>query len=118
MLIVDDDDAIAELYARIFMKEGFQVFIARDGRAAIDKFSKKKPHIVLLDIMMPNVDGYKVLTEIRKKHDSYVPVIMMTNLDMQHFTENQSIDNIDGYILKSEYTPLEVVKKAREVLNV
>lgn len=116
VLIVEDDKDICDLYSTAFMREGFKVYTSKEGRSAIQKYENKDPDIILLDIMMPNVDGYQVLKEVRKKHNKYVPVIMLTNLDMSHFTKHESVDHVDAYLIKSNYTPSEVVKKAKEVL--
>lgn len=99
------------------MREGCKVYTANSGEVAIDKFNSKNPDIVLLDIMMPDVDGYEVLREIRKKHDKYIPVIMLTNLDIGHFSKHESIDHVDAYLVKSNHTPSEIVEKVKEVLK-
>ncbi len=117
VLLVEDDKDILDLYAISFQREGFIVYTANDGKQAIEKFHDKKPDILLLDIMMPNVDGYAVLREVRKDHKKYVPVIMLTNLNMEHFAKEESVDQVDAYLIKSNYTPSEVVQKAIEVLK-
>ncbi len=117
ILIVEDDKDICEMYSTAFMKEGFQVYKAMDGRTAIEKYYMKQPDVILLDIMMPDVDGYEVLKEVRKRHDKYVPVVMLTNLDMEHFARRDSIDRVDAYLIKSNFTPSEIVKKIKEVLG-
>jgi DNA-binding response OmpR family regulator len=116
-MIVEDDQGISEMYATAFMKEGFKVYTAKDGKVAIEKYATKEPDIILLDIMMPEVDGYQVLKEVRKRHDKYIPVIMLTNLDMEHFTRHDTIDRVDAYLIKSNFTPSEIVYKTKEVLK-
>ncbi len=118
VLIVEDDEGICEMYATAFMREGFKVYTAKDGRVAIEKYHSKQPDILLLDIMMPDVDGYQVLKEVRKEAGQYVPVIMLTNLDMEHFARHDSIDTVDAYLIKSNFTPSEIVAKTKEVLKV
>lgn len=118
VLLVEDDKDILDLYAIAFQREGFVVYTANDGKQALEKFHSKQPDILLLDIMMPNVDGYQVLREVRKDHKRYVPVVMMTNLNMEHFVQQESIDQVDAYLIKSNYTPSEIVHKAIEVLKV
>ena len=118
VLIVEDDKNICEMYATTFMRRGFIVYTAPDGRSAIQKYQNKKPDIVLLDIMMPHVDGYQVLNEIRKDINSYTPVMMLTNLDANDFTRESQLDHIDAYLIKSHHSPREVVDKTIEVLKV
>ncbi len=117
ILIVEDDKDICEMYSTAFMREGFKVFKAMEGKAAIEKCAQKKPDIILLDIMMPGVDGYAVLKEVRKNHDKYIPVIMLTNLDVGHFTRHETVDNVDDYLIKSNHTPSEIVERTKKVLK-
>ena len=117
VLLVEDDEDIREMYATTFMKKGFTVFTAHDGRAALEKITNKKPDIVLLDIMMPNVDGYQVLKDVRKDMSHYVPVIMLTNLDPGHFERHAQFDEVDAYLIKSHYSPSEVLQKTVEVMK-
>ena len=117
VLLVEDDKDILDLYAIAFQREGFTVYTANDGKQAIEKFHDKEPDILLLDIMMPNVDGYAVLREVRKDHKKYVPVMMLTNLNMEHFAKEESVDQVDAYLIKSNFTPSEVVSRAVEVLR-
>jgi two-component system response regulator VicR len=100
-----------------FMRKGFTVYTAPDGRAAIQKYQNKKPDIILLDIMMPNIDGYQVLKEVRKNVSKYTPVIMLTNLDANDFTRESQLDDIDAYLIKSHHSPSEIVVKTVEVLK-
>ena len=67
--------------------------------------------------MMPGVDGYQVLKEIRQQHKKYLPVIMLTNLDITHFNRHESVDQVDAYLIKSNFTPSEIVQKTKEVLK-
>lgn len=76
ILIVDDDENIAELISLYLIKECFDIEIAGNGEEALEKFQTYKPHLVLLDIMLPGIDGYDVCREIRKK--SNIPVIMLS----------------------------------------
>lgn len=76
ILIVDDDENIAELISLYLIKECFDTEISLNGEDAIKKFKSYKPHLILLDIMLPGMDGYDVCREIRK--DSNVPIIMLS----------------------------------------
>ncbi len=76
ILIVDDDENIAELISLYLVKECFDTQIAQNGEEALEKFKTYQPHLVLLDIMLPGIDGYDVCREIRK--NSEVPIIMLS----------------------------------------
>lgn len=76
ILVVDDEASIVTMLAYNLKKEGYDVVTAEDGEVALEKFESEKPDLLLLDIMMPKMDGYEVCRKIRKK--SNVPIIMLT----------------------------------------
>ena len=76
ILVVDDDKNICELLRLYLEKEGYSVILAHDGEEALLKFDTLHPELILLDIMLPGLDGWQVCREIRKK--SQVPIIMLT----------------------------------------
>ena len=76
ILVVDDDLNICELLKLYLENEGYTAYVANDGQAAVDMFNEKSPDLVLLDIMLPKMDGWQVCREIRKT--SSVPIIMLT----------------------------------------
>ena len=76
ILIVDDDENIAELISLYLNKECYETQIATDGASALEAFVEFMPNLILLDVMLPGMDGYQVCTEIRKQ--SNVPIIMLS----------------------------------------
>ena len=76
ILIVDDDENIAELISLYLIKECFETEIVHDGESALRAFNEFEPNLILLDLMLPGIDGYQVCREIRK--DSNVPIIMLS----------------------------------------
>ena len=86
-LVVEDDSNIAELLRLYLGKDGFEVSIAQDGGKAVGMFESLQPDIVLLDIMLPIMDGWQVCSEIRKT--SKVPIIMLT-------AKGETMDKING----------------------
>lgn len=112
ILIVDDDEFLLEMYALKFKEVGFKVEIAKTGREAIDKAGELAPDIILLDIVLPEMDGFEVLQEIRR--NKKVPsslIIMLTNLGQRDDTERSIRLGADDYIIKAHFTPSEVVEK-------
>ena len=71
ILIVDDNEDIREVLGTYVAKEGFEPVVAKDGFEALDLFKKANPAVVLLDVMMPGMDGYKVCEKIREQSDCY-----------------------------------------------
>ena len=87
ILVVDDDVNICELLRLYLTKEGYQVTIANDGEEGLEKFNQVKPDMVLLDVMMPGMDGFETLEEIRKEYS--LPILMFTS-------KNDSISKVRG----------------------
>ena len=114
ILIVDDDTNICELLRLYIEKEGFEVELAHNGVEALEKFEKSAPTLVMLDVMMPELDGWQVCREIRKK--SQCPIIMLT-------AKGEVFDKVlglelgaDDYVVKPFETK-EVVARIRAVLR-
>ena len=114
ILIADDNKQITSILEEYAKKEGFVPKVALDGREAIDLFQKLSPDIVLLDVMMPKMDGFEVCREIRKT--SNVPVIMITARG-EDFEKIMGLDiGADDYIVKP-FSPGEVMARVRAILR-
>ncbi|MCR5684272.1 MAG: response regulator transcription factor [Lachnospiraceae bacterium] len=114
ILIADDNSDITDILANYVVKEGYEPIIAADGEAALVKFEEFEPVCVLLDVMMPKVDGYEVCRKIREK--SEVPVILITARG-EEFERVMGLDiGADDYIVKP-FSPSEVMARVRAVLR-
>ena len=114
VLVADDDKNICELLRLYLVKEGFQVVLAGDGEEALARFSAENPDIILLDVMMPRLDGWQVCRKIRKK--SECPIIMIT-------AKGETFDKVlglelgaDDYVVKPFETK-EIVARIKAVLR-
>ena len=114
ILVVDDDLNICELLKLYLENEGYTAFVANDGQAAVDTFAAKNPDLVLLDIMLPKMDGWQVCREIRKT--SSVPIIMLT-------AKGETFDKVlglelgaDDYVTKP-FDAKEVMARIKAVLR-
>lgn len=114
VMVVDDDKHIAELISLYLMKEGYDTKEVYDGKDALDVFSSYNPNIIILDIMLPGLDGYRVCSEIRKT--SSVPVIMLT-------AKGETFDKVlglelgaDDYMVKP-FDSNELVARVKAVLR-
>ncbi len=112
VLVVDDDKNICELLRLYLEKEGYNVILSHDGEEAVVKFNALKPDIVLLDIMLPGMDGWQVCREIRKK--SNVPIIMIT-------AKGETFDKVlglelgaDDYVVKP-FDTKEIIARIKAV---
>lgn len=114
LLIVDDNKQITSILEEYAKKEGYNTIIARDGEEAIREFEKSNPDMVLLDVMMPKMDGFEVCREIRKK--SNVPILMITARG-EDFERIMGLDiGADDYIVKP-FSPAEVMARVRAILR-
>lgn len=114
IMIVDDDRNICELLRLYTEKEGFDVVLAHDGRTAVDMFEVEKPDLVLLDIMLPEIDGWQVCREIRKT--SKCPIIMLTAKG-ETFDKVLGLDlGADDYVVKP-FEAKEVIARIHAVLR-
>lgn len=114
ILIADDNRQITSILLEYAKKEGFTPSVASDGQEAIDLFKRLQPDIVLLDVMMPKMDGFEVVREIRKTSDT--PVIMITARS-DDFERIMGLDiGADDYIVKP-FSPGEVMARVRAVLR-
>lgn len=114
VLIADDNKQITSILEEYAKKEGFQPKIALDGLEAIELFKKSQPDIVLLDVMMPKMDGFEVCREIRKT--SNTPIIMITARG-EDFEKIMGLDiGADDYIVKP-FSPGEVMARVRAILR-
>ena len=101
ILIAEDEPALLKILTSKIKKLGFEVLTAEDGVEAIEKITKSKPDLVLLDIVMPRKNGYEVLEEIRVKHHLTTPVIILSNLGMEEDLETGKNFGVVEYIIKS-----------------
>ncbi len=114
ILVADDDQQIRELLALYFSKEGFEIIEATEGAEALLKNQQHHPDLVMLDIMMPVIDGLEVCKQIRKI--SKVPIIMLTARDEDEDRISGLELGADDYVVKP-FNPREVVARAKAVLR-
>jgi DNA-binding response OmpR family regulator len=114
ILVVDDEPMVREVVTAYLEKEGFAVTGAGDGRAALDLVPRTRPDLIVLDVMLPHVDGFSVLSRIRR--DSDVPVILLT-------ARTDETDRVlglelgaDDYVVKP-FSPRELAARVRSVLR-
>ncbi len=118
VLIVEDEESLAQMYKTKFEKEGYTVFLAADGVQGLELAGKEKPDIILLDIILPKKDGFMVLSELKAdKKTSKIKVIMLTNLGQdEDIVKGKKIGAIDHFV-KASLTPAQLVDKVREYLK-
>lgn len=118
ILLMEDDQFLGEIYVKKLMESGFEVQVANDGEQGLAALKERKPDLVLLDIVMPNLDGFAVLEKVKAdKNLARIPVILLTNLWQPEDIERGKKLGADAYVVKAHFTPKEVVNKIKEVLS-
>ncbi len=118
ILLVDDDPLLVRMYQKKFENDGYLVAVANDGVEGLQKVSEFKPDLVLLDIMMPNMNGLEVLEKLKAdKQTSSIPVVLLTNLGSSQEDTDRGLDlGAIAYIVKASNRPKVVVEKVKEIL--
>ena len=121
ILLVEDDTILVEMYQAKFELEGHEVHVATNGEDCLTLLKTIRPELILLDILMPKLNGFHVLKEIKKQPDlRQIPVILLTNLGQAEVDMNQELAKalgVNDYLIKSHHTPDEVVHKVVKVLE-
>jgi DNA-binding response OmpR family regulator len=116
--IVEDDVAISQMYRIKFEAEGYEVNTAENGKLGLDLIQEMKPDIVLLDLMMPEMDGEEMLTKLRKSsYGKDLKVIILTNMGESEAPASIKQMNVEAFILKANMTPRQVAELVKEHLG-
>ena len=117
ILAVDDERHIVRLVQVNLERQGYEVITAFDGREALEKIESEKPDLVILDVMMPYMDGFEVLQAIRKNPDiSTLPVIMLTAKAQDADVFRGWQQGVDTYLTKP-FNPMELISFVRRILG-
>lgn len=117
ILVVEDDSFLAGMYVTKLGLEGFSVDLAADGREGLKKALEWKPDLILLDIILPIMDGFALLEELKRNPDAQrIPVILLTNLGAKADVERGLSLGAADYLIKAHFMPSEVVEKVKRLL--
>lgn len=118
LLIVEDDTFLAQAYAMAFDGSSLEVTIAKDGQEALDRLHDSPPDIVILDLLLPKVDGFGVLTAMKNDpKTAHIPVIIASNLGQQSDIDRGKTLGATDYIVKSSTSMSEVTQKVKTLLG-
>ncbi|OGY42216.1 MAG: hypothetical protein A2Y67_01725 [Candidatus Buchananbacteria bacterium RBG_13_39_9] len=118
ILLIEDDSFLVEMYTTKFELEGFAVVAAEDGKKGLDMIKSENPDIILLDILMPKMDGFAVLDAMKKdKEMADIPVVLLTNLGQKDDVKKGFEKGAVGYLIKAHFMPSEVVDKIKKILK-
>lgn len=109
---------IASMYQTKFSLDGFAMEVAADGQTGLEKARALTPSVILLDIILPKLDGFAVLKALKSDAAmKKIPVILLTNLGQDEDVKKGKEMGADDYFVKSNHTPAKIVAKVREVLQ-
>jgi len=118
ILVIEDDKFLRELIVQKLIKEGYETSEAVDGEEGIKKVKEEKPDLVLLDLILPGIDGFEVLS--KKREDSIlaqIPVIVLSNLGQKEDVERGLKLGAIDYLIKAHFTPGEIIEKVKNALK-
>ena len=119
ILVVEDEQSLLSALVAKFSKENFKVIEARDGEQGLERALAEHPDLILLDIVMPKMDGVTMLKRLRRNEwGKKVPVIMLTNLSDDKKVEEAVKFGSHDYLVKSDWSINDVVKKVRSKLGI
>ncbi|MEK7653251.1 MAG: response regulator [Patescibacteria group bacterium] len=118
ILLIEDDPMIVEMYKMRLEAEGYEVTATDRGSEAIEIAKKEKPAVVLLDVILPEIDGFTILQNMKAEMETKdIPVLLLTNLGQESDKEKGTNLGAADYFVKSQHTPAEVIQKVKELIT-
>ncbi|MFH1030563.1 MAG: response regulator [bacterium] len=118
ILIIEDDKILADMYAVKFEREGYDVITTQSGLEGYTLAKKELPSLILLDVILPEMDGFSILSDLKKEKElGKTPIILLTNLAQQSDVDKGKLLGATDYLAKSNITPTEVIEKVNEIIN-
>ena len=116
-LLVEDDQLILEMYKARMANEGWEVFTTDRGSEALQLAKEQKPDIILLDVILPETDGFSILKELKAENlTKNIPVLMLTNLGQESDQHRGKDLGVAGYFIKSQHTPADIITKIENLV--
>jgi len=116
ILLIEDDVFLNQLYSDLLTQEKYEVTSITDGKEALSKIQKGSWDLILLDVMLPGMNGFEIFAEVKKDHNFKTPIIFMTNLDSND-SDKKSLKEATDYWIKSNMTPPEFIEKVKNALH-
>ena len=118
VLVVEDDIFMIELLAKDLQGANYEVVIAKTGAEGVKKFEEERPHIILLDLLLPDVGGFEALRQIRRlPGGNTVKVMVLSNIGEGPDIEEAKRLGVNDYLIKANFTLPEIISKIEEVLK-
>lgn len=118
ILIIEDEKDLRFFLATTLKSEGFEIIEAIDGETGIEKAKKEKPDIILLDLLLPGIDGFEVLSQLKKDEElEKIPVFVLSNFDQEEKKEKSFKLGAVDYLVKANFSLEEIVEKVSSFLK-
>lgn len=118
ILLVDDDQALTTIFGTALQKEGYEIVVANEGNAGLEKAKAEKPDLVLLDQVLPDIPGNEVLKKLKADPQTQnIPVAMLSNFGQNELVQDAINNGALDYILKYQVESQDLVNKVRELLK-
>ena len=118
ILIIEDEELLYNLLRKKLITEGYDVSVSEDGQKGLDSMKKDIPDLILLDIVMPNKNGFEVMEEMKKdKNLKNIPIIIISNSGQPVEIDRAKDLGAKDWLVKTEFEPLEVIKKVRKQIG-
>jgi DNA-binding response OmpR family regulator len=116
ILLVEDDPFLIDIYTTKFKEAGFSVKVASDGKEGLRKLNEEKFDLLVLDIVLPQIDGWEILKKIKSNQNlKDLKVVVLSNLGQKGEVEKGIKLGATKYLIKAHYTPTEVVKEIKKI---
>jgi DNA-binding response OmpR family regulator len=118
ILIIEDDKFVRELIAQKLTEEGYEALMTVDGEEGMVQIKEKKPDLVLLDLILPGIDGFEVLSRMKSDPNlEKIPVVILSNLGQREEVERGLKMGANDYLIKAHFTPREIIEKVNSILK-
>jgi CheY-like chemotaxis protein len=118
ILFIEDEPTLQKTLGRALEQEGYEVQSALDGQSGLALVKRIKPDIILLDLILPKMDGFAVLQNLKKDPENKdIPVIVLTNLESPQDIERALTEGATNYLVKANYELGDVIKKIKELIK-
>jgi DNA-binding response OmpR family regulator len=116
IFVVEDDKFLRELISQKLIRVGYKISVAADGEEGIKKIKEEKPSLVLLDLILPGIDGFEVLSRAKTDPETEkIPIIILSNLGQREDIEKGLNLGATDYLIKAHFTPGEIIEKIKKI---
>lgn len=118
ILLVEDDPFLVDIYSTKLKEVGFSVEVAENGEITLKKIRERMPDLLVLDLVLPRVDGWEILKEIKTDPAlAKIPVVILSNLGQKSEVDKGLSMGAVKYLIKAHYTPSEVIEEIKKILK-